>query len=281
MKIGVNLWVWGSPFNTDTDLKLIPLAKSLGAEVVEFALEDDGVVDPKAGRRVLEDEALECSVVGPYGLDRDLSHTEAAVRRRGIDYVKRCVDMCAEIGATIFTGPITGVGDTERLSDVERRTHLGHAAESLRQVGDHAGAAGVRLGIEVLNRYEDNLLNTAQQARELVDLAGHPVVGIHLDTFHMNIEETAPGDAVRLAGDKLLHLHASESHRGTPGEGLFPWHEVGSALREIGYQRYAVIEAFHHESPMAPRARVWRQLAESPEALARDGMAFLKAALRD
>ena len=280
MKIGINLWIWGSPFRTDQNMGLINQAKSLGAEVVEFAMEDDAVIDAKVLRRVLQQEAMECSVIGLFGPDRDLSMEDAAVRRRGMDYARRCIDVCAEAGATIFTGAAVGVDGKELLSDAARRTRLRHAAESLQQLGQYAADAGVRLGVEVLNRYEDNLLNTAGQARELIDLTDHPAVGIHLDSFHMNIEETAFGDAIRLAGDRLFHFHGSDNHRGTPGEGMLRWQEVAAALKEIDYQGYVVIESFDYTSRFGPVVHFWRPLAESPEAVARNGLAFLKALLR-
>ena len=280
MKIGVNLWVWESPFRTDRHLGLIAQARSLGAEVVEIAMEDDAVVDPKVLRRAIEDEGMECSIVGPYGTDRDLSSEDAAVRRRGMDYAKRMIGVSAEVGSSIFTGPVAGVFGKEMLSSAARRSRLQYAAECLQQLGEHAGDAGVRLGIEALNRYEANLINTAQQACELVDLTNHPAVGVHLDTFHMNIEETSPGDAIRTAGDKLLHFHAADNHRGTPGEGTFQWQETGAALKEIDYQGYVIIESFSYEGRMASVVHFWRPLAESPDAMARDGLAFLKSTLR-
>ena len=277
MKIGINLWIWGAPFRTDQHMGLIGQAKSLGAEVVEFAMEDDTVIDAKALRRVLQQEAIECSVIGLFGPDRDLSMEDAAVRRRGMDYAKRCIDACAQIGATIFSGAVVGVDGKELLSDSARRTRLEHAAESLQQLGQYATDAGLRLVIEVLNRYENNLINTAGQARELIDITNHPTVGIHLDSFHMNIEETSFGDAIRLAGDKLFHFHGSDSHRGTPGEGMLRWQEVATALKEINYQGYVVIESFDYTSRFGPVVHFWRPLAESPEALVRNGLAFLKA----
>jgi D-psicose/D-tagatose/L-ribulose 3-epimerase len=157
---------------------------------------------------------------------------------------------------------------------------MGSAAEGLRAIGDYASSAGVRFGVEVLNRYEANLFNTAQGAREVVDLAGHPNAGILLDTFHMNIEEADPGEAIRAAGDRLVHLQASDNHRGAPGDGAFRWREAASALKEIGYKWDVAIECFNMESRMGPLVHLWRPLAESPDAQARRGMAFLKDTLR-
>jgi D-psicose/D-tagatose/L-ribulose 3-epimerase len=96
----------------------------------------------------------------------------------------------------------------------------------------------------------------------------------------MNIEETSFGDAIRLAGDKLFHFHSSDSHRGTPGEGMLRWQEVAAALKEINYQGYVVIESFDYTSRFGPVVHFWRPLTESPETLARNGLAFMKALLQ-
>ena len=141
---------------------------------------------------------------------------------------------------------------------------------------EHAAKVGVRLGVEVLNRYENNLINTAKQARRLIELVQSPFVGIHLDTFHMNIEEEDMAGAINLAGDKLFHLHGSDSHRGIPGEGHVPWGQVASALRKIRYNGYVVIESFDPEGRLAPLARLWRPLSDSQDTLARQGLAFLR-----
>ena len=279
MKIGVNLWVWVSPFRTDQDLHLIEKAKSMGAEVVEFAIEDGGVIDAPVLRRELADNQVECSVVGIFGPQGDFSSEDAAARRWGLDYAKRCVDLTVEGGATLFTGAVIGVGGKKRLSGEERRTRLGFASEALQQIGEYSAEAGIRFCVEILNRYESNLLTTAQEAHELINLVDHPAVGVHLDCFHMSIEETNLGAAIRLVGDKLFHLHTSASHRGTPGEGHVRWDEVAQALKDINYRGYGVIESFHPKGRLAPMVHSWRSFVESQDDLARNGLAFLNSVL--
>ena len=279
MKIGVNLWIWGSPFRTGEYLGLIPQIKAWGGEVIELATEDDAEIDTKAVRQALEGEGMSASVVGVFGPMRDLSHADAAVRQNGMEYAKRSIDTCAEIGATIFSGAVAGVGGGELLLGESRRDRVNQAAECLRELGEYSAQAGVHFVIEILNRYETNFLNTAAEACELMNLVNHPAVGIHLDTFHMSHEENNLGDAIRQADDKLMHFHGSASHRGTPGTGLVNWDDVAAALRDISYDGYVVIESFNPRSPLGPLARFWRYFAESPETLARDGMAFLKRTL--
>lgn len=278
MKIGVNLWIWGAPFRTDQRLYLLERARSMGAEVVEFALEEETVMDTKAMRQALRDEGLACSVVGLFGPARDLSLDDAA-RQAGMDYARRCIDIAAGVGASLFSGAVAGVGGREPLSPDQRDTRMKRAAESLHTLGEYAHRAGICMVVEALNRYESNFMTTAAEARALTDAADHAAIGVHLDTFHMGIEEHHLGDAIRRAGDKMMHIHVSESHRGTPGTGLTPWDQVAGGLRDIHYEGYAVIESVDHRSWLGPLACIWRPLAESPDALARDGLNFLRKTL--
>lgn len=278
MKIGINAWVWVAPFRTDRHLDLIPKARSFGAEVFEIAFEEEAVIDAPVLRRALESEGLGCSGVGLFGPARDLS-LDGQTRQAGLDYTRRCIDQCAAIGATVFTGAVAGVGGTDFLSEDVRQARLHRAAENLHLLGQYAQQAGVTLVIEILNRYESNFVTTAHEARELIDLVDHPCVGIHLDTFHMGLEENHLGHAIRQAGDKLLHLHTSESHRGTPGTGLTHWDQVAQGLKDIHYNGYAVIESFNPQTWLGPLARFWRSFADSPDTLARDGLSFLRNTL--
>ena len=209
-----------------------------------------------------------------FNPERDLSSEDAKSRSRALEYAKRGLDICAEAGASIFSGSVAGVGGERGLSASQWQASIQRAAEGLDQLGEHAAKVGVRLGVEVLNRYENNLINTAKQARRLIELVQSPFVGIHLDSFHMNIEEEDMADAINLAGDKLFHLHGSDSHRGIPGEGHVPWGQVASALQKIRYNGYVVIESFDPEGRLAPLARLWRPLSDSQDTLARQGSGF-------
>jgi D-psicose/D-tagatose/L-ribulose 3-epimerase len=189
--------------------------------------------------------------------------------------------VAAGAGASVFSAAVIGVGGAEAIDPGERVSRLQYAGECLHHTGEHAAGCGVRFCVEVLNRYESNLVNTAREACELMGYAAHPHVGIHLDCFHMNVEELHWGDAIRLTGPALFHLHASESDRGVPGRGHVNWPEVRAALDDIGYDGLAVIESFHPAGRLAPLARFWRPFAQSPDTLAREGLAFLRQALVD
>jgi D-psicose/D-tagatose/L-ribulose 3-epimerase len=278
MKIGVNLWIWDAPFDSRKHLLLLPKVRAWGAEVVEFAVEEETVVDALALRHSLNDEGLDCSVVGLFGSARDLSLDESSAQA-GMAYAKQCIDLCAEIGAAVFTGAVVGVGGQEYLSTMQRESRLQRAAENLHQLGGHAQAAGVKFVVEVLNRYETNFITTAADARALLARVNHPAVGMHLDSFHMGIEENDLGAAIRTAGAQLMHFHASESHRGIPGTGLTPWAQVAQGLRDIRYSGYAIIESFNPQTWIGPLARFWRPMTDSPDQLAQAGLAFLRKTL--
>lgn len=283
MRIGVNHWIWVSPFRTAHDLGLIPKAKSLGAEVFEFDFEDDAEFDTALIQRTLSDEGLDASMIALLGPDRDLSSADALARQNGVEYARRGIEMTAAMGGSLFTGSVCGVAGDKMLTESELNVRLEQAAECLQTLAQCADDNGIRLAVEVLNRYENNILHSADNGLRLVEMVDHPSVGVHLDTFHMSMEEPSLADAIRKTGDKLFHLHSSESHRGTPGTGLIQWEPVAAALQEIHYDGFCVIESFNPDVEacwIVELAKLWRPRAVSQDDLAREGVRFLKNALQ-
>ena len=157
---------------------------------------------------------------------------------------------------------------------------LAMSVDDARRIVQIAEEHGVVLAVEALNRFETDLVNTAEQLVRLLRDVGHPAVKAHLDTFHMHIEEKDVAAAVRRVGAELVYVDASESDRGTPGSGQVDWAGLAGALREIGYAGDCVIESFTPEcQAIAAAAAIWRPLAPTQDALARDGHAFLRRLL--
>jgi D-psicose/D-tagatose/L-ribulose 3-epimerase len=174
----------------------------------------------------------------------------------------------------------SAVGRTWQMSAAERERDMLVLVAALRDLAAYAAARGVVLCIEPLNRFETSFINLAAQASELVDRVDHPSCRLMLDTFHMNIEERALGEAIRAAGKRLCHVHACENDRGAPGSGHVPWADVAAALRDIGYDGPVVIESFTSKvKSIARAAAIWRSFAATQDDLARDGLAFLKELL--
>jgi D-psicose/D-tagatose/L-ribulose 3-epimerase len=281
MQIGVNGWVWTSPVNTSAFEELAPKVKKMGFDLFEFGIEGTGDLDYGRGASIARDNGLAVSVCAAMGPDRDLIHEDRSIRDNGMDYVRHCIDAAQTLGARNVVGPLySAVGRTWQQTEDERRRDTDLLVKQLSSLSQYAGDKGVVLCVEPLNRFETSFMNLSSQAIAVVDRVGHPACGILLDTFHMNIEERSVGDAIRAAGERLKHVHGCENDRGAPGSGHVPWQEVGSALKEIGYDGPVVIESFTSKvKTIARAAAIWRSFAPTQDALAADGLKFLRALL--
>ncbi len=278
MKIGVNTWVWTSPFSTK-EFDLIPKVKQMGFDVLEVALEDASIIDAKLLRKMTEDNGLSVTVCGAFGPTRDISSEDRAIRENGADYIRQSIRFAEQVGARIFAGPVySAVGKTRLVPDEQKKREWGWCVENLREVGKAATDAGVTIGIEPLNRFETDMINLSEQAVKLVRDVGSPAYKIHMDTFHGNIEEKSIPDSIRKLGKGMLcHFHACENDRGIPGTGHQDWIGIRDALRSVEYDGAAVIESFTPGTvEIAKAASIWRPLAPTQDELARQGALFLR-----
>jgi D-psicose/D-tagatose/L-ribulose 3-epimerase len=200
--LGINSWVWTSPMS-DASAELVYRAKAMGFDAFEVAVEDpahfaaDGAVT-----RALRETGLKPIVCGAFGPSRDLTHDDERFRRESIAYIRDTLVLAQAWGSKILAGPIySAVGKRRQLPDAQRQIEWGRAVVGLREAGKIAADAGVTLAVEPLNRFETDLVNTAAQAVRLIDEVGSPAVKIHLDTFHMHIEEKSLLEAIRLLAD--------------------------------------------------------------------------------
>jgi D-psicose/D-tagatose/L-ribulose 3-epimerase len=281
MRFGVNTWVWTAPLTDAALAELAPKVAEIGFEWIELPIETPGDFDYARAGRLVRDCGLAVSVTVAMSADRDLIHPDAAIRATGMAYIRHCIDAAQIIGATNLIGPLySAVGRTWQATPAEREVDITLLTHQLRELAEYAAPRGVVLCIEPLNRFETSLINIAAQGVELIDRVDHPSCRLMLDTFHMNIEERALGDAIRLAGPRLHHVHACENDRGAPGSGHVLWDEVAAALRAIGYDGPVVIESFTDKvTSIARAAAVWRSVAVSQDALAQEGLAFLRGLL--
>jgi D-psicose/D-tagatose/L-ribulose 3-epimerase len=278
--LGANTWIWVSPLTDERLARLAPMVKEMGFDVIELQVESPGDWDPGRAADVLSEHGLGASLCAVMPPGRDLLGTDSEVAATQ-DYLRHCVDVAERIGSPAVGGPLySAVGRTWLLDGDGRRRTIGRLAEALSPVAEYAGEHGVRLALEPLNRYETSLINTAEQGLEVVEAVGSPALGLLLDTYHMNIEEKSPAEAFRLAGQHLVHVHACGSDRGAPGRDHLDWPAIVAALREIAYEGAICIESFTSENEtIALAASIWRPLAPTQDALARDGLAYLRSQL--
>ena len=284
-KIGVNAWIWTSPFTTSDkeSLALLDKAKQMGFDTFEFGLEDVSHVDAAKLKERAKATGLRLVICGAFGPDRDLTHEDQSVRDNSLNYITQAIALCQKSGCPTLAGPMySAVGKRRHVSPEQKKKEWDLAAKGLKEAARRAKDQGVRLAIEPLNRFETDLINTSEQCERLVNEIGADNVGFHLDSFHMNIEEKNSYEAIRRAGKRLFHFHACENDRGAPGSGKnIDWEGVGKGLKEIGYEGDAVIESFTPKTKsIAAAAAIWRQLAPTQDALAKDGLEFLRKTLK-
>ncbi len=274
---GINTFLWASPFRTK-DLVLFEKAKSLGYDIVEIPIESESDLNYKKAAEAYAKTGLKSSICAVMGAGRDPSHPDAAIQKGAIAYMKHCIDAAVTIKAPAVVGPLyAAVGRQWQATPAQREKDLARCAKNMKVIAKYAEDKGIMLALEPLNRFETSFINLTEQAIELADLIGSPNVKIMMDTFHANIEEKNLGKAIELAGKRMIHIHANENDRGTPGTGHVAWVEIAAALKKIKYDGPLVIESFSTSvKEIARAAAVWRPLAPSSDELAIKGLAYLK-----
>ncbi len=275
MKYGVNLMVWTTRVGKEQDA-LFGRIQEWGFDGIELFLSPEEPADIPWVKRTLDRIKLERTTCSVLPREAHLVSTEPEVRARGVDYLRRCVERTVELGGRLICGPLyagLGVMTGSRRTEEEWE----RAVEGLRSVARRAEELGVTLCVEPLNRFETYFLNTLQDASRLVREIEAPNVRIHFDTFHANIEEKQPAAAVRSVAKDLGHVHISENDRGIPGTGHVDWCGIMSVLREVGYNGWLTIESFAKPEPeLASAASIWRDVADSGDELALQGLQFIK-----
>lgn len=278
MRFGASTFIWVSPFSNAT-LDLIDKVRAFGFDIIEICIEDPDTIKVDAIRARAEKAGIAVTVCGAFGPSRDLSSDDDAIRKNGLAYLRQCVDLAEALGSPFVSGPMyAAVGNTRQLDDEARGAQWSRAVASLQAAAAYAEKRSVQLAIEPLNRFETDLVNTVDQGLRMIHDIGGTNVGLLLDTFHMNIEEKDLPAAIRRAAGRIVEFHACSSDRGTPGEDHLPWKAIAGALRAARYDGPVVIEAFTPEIKEIARAvSIWRPLAKSQDALAKDGLANLRA----
>jgi D-psicose/D-tagatose/L-ribulose 3-epimerase len=281
--IGANTWIWVSPLTDERLAAIAPRVRDMGFDAIELPIEDPDDWDPGRAADLLGRLGLGATTCAVMPATRDLVVDDPEVVAATQAYLRRCVRIAARVGAGVVGGPIYApVGRTWLLEPDERRRTIARLVEALKPAADDAAAHGVALGIEPLNRYETSLVNTVEQALEVVEAVDSPGCGVQVDTFHMNIEEKDVGAAVRSAGSRLVHVQVSGNDRGAPGNDHIDWPAVVAAVVETRYAGPVCIESFTAENrTIATAASIWRPLERSQDAIATDGLAHLRRVMAD
>jgi D-psicose/D-tagatose/L-ribulose 3-epimerase len=277
VKFGVSTWLWTSPFSTES-VSLFPKIKAMGYDKVEIAVEDPALIDPAVVKMALAENGLEPIICGAFGPTRDLTHENETFHENSFRYIQSCLDICVTLGATFLAGPMySAVGKARLISPEQKQTEWNRAVTNLRKVCEMAHDRALFIALEPLNRFESDLVNTAEDVVRLITDINHPAAKIILDGFHMNIEEPDIEQAILTAGENLIHVQVSENYRGTPGTGQTRWDAYRRGLEAINYTGTVAIESFTPEiKELAGAVCIWKPLAESQDKFASEGLQFLK-----
>jgi D-psicose/D-tagatose/L-ribulose 3-epimerase len=278
VKFGVHSLLWAERFDIDPE-PLINKAKKLGFDGLEIYVSPPQLesFDKIKVKKALESAEMKCIGSTALTLETDFTSSDEAIRKRGINYLKNAAKLFSELGADLLTG-VTYAAWGKIVGRSRTEEEWNHSVESLKEACRLIRDYDVILGLEPVNRFETYFLNTAADAVKMVKEIGEPNVGVHLDTFHMNIEEKNYYDPIVETGGLLRHMHCCENDRSTAGTGSVNWDEVFRALAEIGYDKWITLESFTPEiKEVAASTAIWRQLAPSADALASGSLKFLKS----
>lgn len=275
MRYGMNLLLWTDEL-TDSALPILEKLKTIGYDNVEIPIMHGDPDSFYRWSKSLDNLGFERSVVTVRTAEDNPISADRNVRELGVVRTKSAIDCCEAIGAKLLAGPyhsalgvFTGKGPTSE----EWR----YGVESMQKVSEYAQRQGITLGLEYLNRFECYFLNTAEDTVRFVEAVDNPSCKMIYDTFHAHIEEKSVEESLRQATKHLVHVHVSESDRGTPGEGQVHWTETFRTLIETQYEGVLMVEAFGLALPdLAAATKIWRRMYRDEFQLAKDALSFMR-----
>ena len=269
---GVHTSMWTMHCDRAGAERTIPAAAAYKMDFIEIALLNTAIVDAAHTRDLLakHDMRAVCSL----GLPEE---NWASVNPDGaIEHLKAALDKTKEMGAEALSG-VTYGGIGERTGVPPTQAEYDNIACGLEGAAKHAKSLGIAFGIEPVNRYENHLINTARQGVDMIEKVGADNIFLHLDTYHMNIEEKGAGNGILDAREHIRYIHLSESDRGTPGEGTCDWDEIYATLAAIDFKGGLAMESFINMPPeIGYGLAVWRPVAQSFEEVMEKGLPFLR-----
>ncbi len=280
-KLGVHAFVWERGWSRDEAARAIARTAEVGYDLIEVSTLEPRSVDVDFTRRELEKAGLGATYSLGLDADTDISADDREKERRGQAKLEDAVAMARDIGATHIAGILYSA--FQKYAVPTTAEGIKRAVGVLQRVAETAQKSGIVLGLEVVNRYETNVLNTASQGVELCRRIGAPNVKVHLDVYHMNIEESDIPAAILATGDHLGYFHTGDSHRGYMGSGSIDLAGVFRALVKADYQGPITFESFSSRvvgQPLEGILGIWRNLWDDGHDLASHALMYTKAQIK-
>ena len=274
--LGVHALVFVSGWAQKEATRAINCARTSGYQYLEIPLIDPTAIDVKRTRRALESAGIIPITSLGLSMDTDISSDDPPAVSRGEALLNDALSVARDLGSTMLSGVLySALGKYQKAPSEAGRWNC---VQALRRLAERAKASDMTIGIEPVNRYESNLINTGVMALTLIETIGADNMVVHLDSYHMNIEEGPPGPLIERLGDRLGYVHVNESHRGYLGTGSIDFDALFQALADHGYGGVITFEAFSAgigNPALNAELAVWRPLWDDPDELARHAHAFM------
>ena len=259
--LGVHALVWAGDLSPESTRTVLSQTKKAGYDLIELSLHGPKVMDLALTRDLLQEHELQLGCSRGLTFEADVSSEDPTRVARGIAMLEEGVTITAELGGKYFGGILYGA--MAKYPGPLSAKGRSHATDAIKRMADFALRKGVTLGLEVVNRYESNQINTAVQALEMLDRVDAPNVVVHLDSYHMNIEEADFMQPVLACGKRLGYVHIGESNRGYLGSGTIDFAQFFHALAMIDYQGVITFESFSStvvNEDLSNALAIWRNL---------------------
>jgi D-psicose/D-tagatose/L-ribulose 3-epimerase len=278
--VGVHALVWVGGWSPNECESAVSATAAAGYDLIEIPAFDPASIDVEMTRDALARHGLEVSLSLGLDPETDINSEDTACVERGRATLLSALGLAEDLGAVYLGGVIFGALGLYTAPTTEQAR--ANSAAVIRELAQEAQRTGIAIGLEFVNRYESNLLNTAQQTLDYIDLVGEENVFVHADVYHMNIEEQDFRTPILACGDRLGYVHVGESHRGYLGTGTIDFEEFFGALRDIDYAGPVTFESFSSavvDPNLSVRLAIWRNLWSDSTDLATSARAFISAGL--
>jgi D-psicose/D-tagatose/L-ribulose 3-epimerase len=275
-RLGIHSFVWTGGGTQDELERALEQSAECGYRLIEFAY-----LKPEKfnlDRLAQKAQSLDVDIAVTMGLplNADVSSEDAAAVKAGEQLLADAVKAVRDVGGKKLGGILYSAHTKYSTMPTDRGRKNSIAA--IAKTAEVARDAGVDLVLEIVNRFETNLLNTTAQGLDFIKATGSDGVTLHLDTFHMNIEEANPAAAIRMASDKIGYFHIGESNRGYLGDGVINFDPIFDALLDIDYQRDITFESFSRavvDEALSLACAIWRDTWTDNLPLAKHAKAFI------
>ena len=280
-KLGLHAFVWEAGWNREQCARAIASTAALGFDLIEASTMDPSAIDVGFTRRELDRSGIGLTFSFGLGADEDISSGDDDTTRRGEQKLELVLSIARDLGATHVCGILYSA--FQKYGAPATSQGVARSVEVIRRVGEKAAASNIILGMEVVNRYETNMINTASQGVAFCRRVGLPNVKVHLDCYHMNIEEADMGAAIIETGADLGYFHTGDSNRGYLGAGSVDFGRVFRALARAGCEGPINFESLSWEGvgqPLEGILGIWRDLWDDGRDLAAHARQFTEAHLK-